>query len=76
MAIQLVKATSGAKIIAVDIDDGKLKIAKSNGADVAINSKKEDAAKLVMESTSKLGADAVIDFLNASKTTESCRDVF
>jgi alcohol dehydrogenase, propanol-preferring len=41
MAIQLVKATSGAKIIAVDIDDGKLKIAKSNGADVAINSKKK-----------------------------------
>jgi hypothetical protein len=29
-----------------------------------------------MESTSKLGADAVIDFLNASKTTESYRDVF
>ncbi|HKU49711.1 MAG TPA: alcohol dehydrogenase [Nitrososphaera sp.] len=71
MAIQLVKATSGARIIVLDIDDSKLKTAKSNGADIAINSKKEDAVKQVMEATGKLGADAVIDFVNASKTAES-----
>ena len=36
-----------------------------------VNSKKEDPVKAIMELTGKLGADAVIDFVNASKTVES-----
>jgi alcohol dehydrogenase, propanol-preferring len=71
MAIQLAKAVTGAKIIAMDLDDQKLEVAKKNGADVTINSKKEDPIKVIMELTDKLGADAVIDFVNASKTVES-----
>ena len=71
MAIQLVKAVTGANIIAMDIDDHKLDVAKKEGADDTINSKKEDAVKGVMELTDKLGADAVIDFVNASKTVET-----
>jgi alcohol dehydrogenase, propanol-preferring len=70
MAIQLTKAITGAKIIAMDLDDQKLDVAKKNGADNTINSKKEDPVKEVMELTDKLGADAVIDFVNASKTVE------
>jgi alcohol dehydrogenase, propanol-preferring len=71
MAIQLAKAITGSKIIAMDIDDAKLKEAKENGAANTINSKKEDAQKAVMELTDKMGADAVIDFVNASKTVET-----
>ena len=71
MAIQLAKAITGAKIIAMDIDDQKLDVAKKNGADITINSKKEDPVKAIMELTDKLGADAVIDFVNASKTVET-----
>jgi alcohol dehydrogenase, propanol-preferring len=71
MAIQLAKAVTGAKIIAMDLDDQKLKVAKNNGANYIINSKKEDPAKSVMELTDKLGADAVIDFVNASQTVET-----
>ncbi|MBV9669179.1 MAG: zinc-binding dehydrogenase, partial [Nitrososphaeraceae archaeon] len=71
MAIQLAKAVTGARIIAIDLDDKKLEIAKKNGADIIINSKKEDPVKGVMELTDKLGADAVIDFVNASKTVET-----
>jgi propanol-preferring alcohol dehydrogenase len=70
MAIQLAKAITGSRIIALDLDDQKLKTAKENGADDIINSKKEDAAKAVMELTERMGADAVIDFVNASKTVE------
>jgi propanol-preferring alcohol dehydrogenase len=70
MAMQLAKAT-GAKIIAMDLDDEKLGVAKNNGADNVINSKKDDPVKAVMELTNKLGADAVIDFVNASKTVET-----
>src|SRR6266568_7554155 len=59
------------KIIAKDLDDQKLEVAKKNGADITINSKKEDPIKAIMELTDKMGADAVIDFVNASKTVES-----
>jgi alcohol dehydrogenase, propanol-preferring len=71
MAIQLVKAVTGAKIIAMDLDDKKLEVAKKEGADIIVNSKKEDPAKAVMELTDKLGADAVIDFVNATKSVET-----
>jgi propanol-preferring alcohol dehydrogenase len=71
MAIQLAKAVIGANIIALDLDDEKLKVAKKNGADNIINSKKEDPIKAIMELTAKSGADAVIDFVNASKTVET-----
>jgi len=71
MAMQLSKAITGAKIIAIDLDDEKLEAAKRNGADNTINSKKEDPVKAIMEMTDKMGADAVIDFVNASKTVET-----
>jgi len=71
MGIQLAKAIKGSRIIAMDIDDEKLKAAKENGADNIINSKKEDPIKAVKELTGNLGADAVIDFVNASKTVET-----
>ncbi len=71
MAMQLAKVTTGSKIIAMDIDDNKLQVAKQNGADFIINSKKEDPVKAIMELTGNLGADAVIDFVNASKTVET-----
>lgn len=71
MGIQLAKAMTGARIIAMDLDDRKLDVAKKNGADITINSKKEDSVKAIMELTDKLGADAVIDFVNASKTVET-----
>ena len=40
MAIQLAKAITGSRIIALDRDDNKLKAAKENGADDIINSTK------------------------------------
>jgi len=53
----------------MDVDDQKL--AKKNRTDITINSKKEDPVKAIMELTDNLGADAVIDFVNASKTVET-----
>ena len=71
MAIQLAKAVTGARIISMDIDDEKLKVAKQNGADFIINSKNQDVIKSIMELTDNLGVDAIIDFVNASKTVET-----
>ena len=71
MAIQLAKAVTGARIISMDIDDEKLKVAKQNGADFIINSKNQDVTKSIMELTDNLGVDAIIDFVNATKTVET-----
>jgi propanol-preferring alcohol dehydrogenase len=71
MAIQLAKAITGSRIIALDRNEDKLKAAKENGADDIINSKKEDAVKAIMELTERMGADAVIDFVNSSLTVET-----
>ncbi|MGA8564228.1 MAG: alcohol dehydrogenase [Nitrososphaeraceae archaeon] len=71
MAVQLAKAVTGARIIAMDLDLGKLKVAKENGADDTVSPKEGDPVKRVMEMTDKLGADVVIDFVNASKTVET-----
>jgi alcohol dehydrogenase, propanol-preferring len=71
MAIQLAKTVTGANIIAMDLDDQKLDVAKKNGASITINSKKEDPVKATMELTDNLGADAVLDFVNASSTVET-----
>jgi propanol-preferring alcohol dehydrogenase len=71
MAVQLVKAVTGARIIAMDLDLEKLKVAKENGADDTVSPKEGDPVKRVMEMTDKLGADVVIDFVNASKTVET-----
>jgi alcohol dehydrogenase, propanol-preferring len=71
MAIQLTKAVTASRIIAMDIDDKKLEVAKKEGADIIVNSKKEDPVKAVLDLTDRLGADAVIDFVNATKSVET-----
>jgi alcohol dehydrogenase, propanol-preferring len=71
MSIQLVRALTAARIIAIDIDDKKLQVAEKEGANTVVNSKKEDSIKAVMELTDNLGVDAVIDFVNATKSVEA-----
>jgi propanol-preferring alcohol dehydrogenase len=71
MAIQLAKSIRGARIIVIDRDPSKLKAAKKSGADIIINPKKGNPIKEIKEITDKLGADAVIDFVNNSKTVKT-----
>jgi len=71
MAVQLAKAVTGARVIALDLDYEKLKVAKENGADQVVSPKDGDPTKRVMDITDNLGADDIIDFVNASKTVET-----
>ncbi|NLC97844.1 MAG: zinc-binding dehydrogenase, partial [Actinomycetales bacterium] len=48
-------------IIAVDIDDDKLAMAKSLGATHTVNSKKQDAVEGIQAATGGFGADVVIE---------------
>lgn len=56
--IQLAKL-QGARVIACEVDDDRLEVAKRMGADITINSKKVDAIAKVKELTDGRGADVV-----------------
>lgn len=58
LALQYAKNVFNAKVIAIDVNDEQLKLAASMGADLTINSRSEDAAKIVQEKTG--GAHAAV----------------
>ncbi|MCI8326766.1 MAG: galactitol-1-phosphate 5-dehydrogenase [Lachnospiraceae bacterium] len=64
-AIQYAKIKGASKIIAVDVWEEKLEMAKKNGADIVVNSKNQDPVQAVMDATDGFGADVVIDFSGA-----------
>ncbi|HGT5852841.1 TPA: alcohol dehydrogenase AdhP [Escherichia coli] len=59
LALQYAKNVFNAKVIAIDVNDEQLKLATEMGADLAINSHTEDAAKIVQEKTGGAHAAAV-----------------
>ncbi|MDR0796821.1 MAG: zinc-binding alcohol dehydrogenase family protein [Tannerella sp.] len=61
-------AIRGAKVIAVDVDDKKLDLAKQLGACYAINSQKENLHERVWEITGKRGADVIIEAAGRPET--------
>jgi len=58
----------GATVIAVDMDDEKLEIAKKYGAKYTINSKTENVHGKVQECTDGFGADVVIEAVGSPVT--------
>lgn len=61
-------AIRGAKVIAVDVDDKKLNLARRLGAQYTINSVKEDLHKRVWEITADCGADVIIEAVGRPET--------
>ncbi len=62
MAVNVSKAYKVKKIIAVEVNEYRLKLAKELGADVVINPLKEDVVARVLEETNGRGADVVGEF--------------
>lgn len=61
-------ALRGATVIAVDIDDEKLELAKRIGASYVINSKTENVHQQMLAFTRGLGADVVIEAVGSPAT--------
>lgn len=66
--IKIIKSLTPSKVIAVDISDEKLNKAKEYGADIIINSNKENPLIKIMEITNNLGVDASLDFVGSNET--------
>lgn len=63
---------SPAEIIAIDLDDNRLEMAKRFGATTTVNSSDGKAVEAVMEMTGKRGAYTVIEAVGIPATFELC----
>ena len=71
-AAQYAKLCGASQVIAVDVWDEKLNIAKKVGADVTINSLNEDPVEAVKKATDGKGANLVIDFSGVPAAQKQC----
>ena len=62
MGVNVAKALKAKKIIAIEVNEYRLNLAKELGADVVINPLKEDVIKRVYEETNGRGPDVVGEF--------------
>lgn len=69
LSIKYAKVFGAQNIIAVDINDDALEMAKKAGADKVINSLNEDTLKKVFEYTDNLGAHIVIEAAGSTITS-------
>ncbi|MFI1965828.1 S-(hydroxymethyl)mycothiol dehydrogenase [Streptomyces pathocidini] len=67
-AVAGARLAGAARIIAVDVDDRKLELARSLGATHTVNGRTADAVKAVQELTGGFGADVVIDAVGRPET--------
>ena len=69
-AVMTAKLYTPARIVVIDLDDGRLAKAKEFGADTTINNGREDAIKRVLELTGGLGADVAVEAVGIPATFE------
>lgn len=73
LGLQILRATSAARVIAVDADDAKLEMARRLGADLALSSDAGTAGR-VLDETAGYGADVVLDFAGVQPTVDLAVD--
>jgi len=66
MAVQIAKAMGAGRVIITGTRDERLSLACKLGADLVINTKKEDVIKRVLEMTGGIGADVVLECAGTS----------
>jgi alcohol dehydrogenase len=63
------------KIIVIDLDDNRLKVAKQFGATEVINSTDGNAVEKIMSLTSGKGVDVAIEAVGVAATFELCQEI-
>lgn len=66
MAIGVAKACGASKVIALDINEYRLGLAKDLGADLVANSRQVDPVQVIMDATRGVGVDVVLEMSGAS----------
>ncbi|MFA5482740.1 MAG: zinc-binding dehydrogenase, partial [Bacilli bacterium] len=71
MGVNISKAIGAKKIIAIELNDYRINLAKELGADVVINPLKENVINRVLEETNGKGVDVVCEFSGNKNAIES-----
>ena len=71
LVIQALKLAGCSRVIAVDIDDSKLSLARSLGAWATVNAQSADVPAFVRERTEGRGADVAIEVVGATQPVET-----
>jgi alcohol dehydrogenase len=74
-AITGAKLFSPGMVIAIDMADTRLDVAKQFGADLTINNEREDAVAVVRQLTEGLGVDVAIEAVGVPATFELCTEL-
>ena len=72
LCIQTLRLAGFAKVIAIDLEDSKLKIATQLGATHTVNARSEDAVAVVMAITNGRGVDASMEVVGAKAPVQTC----
>lgn len=67
LTIQAARLAGCARIIALDLEDHKLEVARKHGADEVVNPKNTDAVKYILDATQGRGADVVFEAVGATE---------
>ncbi len=71
LVIQAIRLSGCARVIAVDLDDSKLTLAKKLGADIVINAKSETLNQQVLDATQGRGVDVAIEVVGATQPIQT-----
>ena len=75
LCIQTLKIAGYSKIIAVDLEDEKLELAKKLGATHSVNARNQDPVAAILEWTGGRGCDAAMEVVGANKPVSTCFQV-
>lgn len=71
LVIQAIRLAGCSRVIATDVNQHRLEVARTLGADVVINAAEEDVPARVRELTSGRGADVALEVVGATPTIQS-----
>ena len=74
VGLQILRATTGARVIAVDAAEDKLEVARQHGANEVLRSD-ATTGDTILEMTDGYGADAVFDFVGVQATVDLATQV-
>ncbi|QDT32872.1 Sorbitol dehydrogenase [Thalassoglobus polymorphus] len=74
LVVQAIRLAGCSQVIAVDLDEDRLKLARELGADVTLNPQSDDVVAQIQSLTGGQGADIAIEVVGASVTIQTAID--
>jgi len=72
---QCAKKKGAERVVVVDVLDGKLELARKLGADLTINSARQDPVAALMELTGGVGADVVVEAAGSQESFNAASEI-